>query len=59
MIFMATKKAEKKEFLAKKSSSDKGRVATGIKNFDSLIEGGFEKNSTNEKSNTFSDPDFI
>lgn len=46
--------AEKKEIkskqiiekkLIKKSTNE--RVATGIKNFDSLIEGGFEKKSTN------------
>lgn len=39
--------AKKKEFLVKKLESNGERVATGIKNFDSLIEGGFEKNSTN------------
>jgi len=41
------KKEKKKKQAAKKPVHNQERVATGIKNFDSLIEGGFEKNSTN------------
>jgi len=40
------KKSVKTTKLTKKSKKV-ARVSTGIKNFDSLIEGGFEKNSTN------------
>lgn len=39
------KKGVKKKVIPKKNSTD--RVKTGIPNFDALIEGGFEKNSTN------------
>jgi len=43
---MAIKKVMKKPII-EKSARNGERVETGIKNFDSLIEGGFEKNSTN------------
>lgn len=43
---MAAKK-EIKNQENRKTENNKERVATGIKNFDSLIEGGFERNSTN------------
>jgi len=33
--------------VAKKSSEESGKISLGIENFDSLIGGGFEKNSTN------------
>ena len=49
------KKVIKKEPISKiskisKSTHNQERVRTGIKNFDSLIEGGFEKNSTSTTS---------
>jgi circadian clock protein KaiC len=43
---MVEKKVIKNKQIIKKPSTNE-RVATGIKNFDSLIEDGFEKNSTN------------
>jgi circadian clock protein KaiC len=44
---MIVKKMIKKKVIIKKLVPNRERIATGIKNFDSLIEGGFEKNSTN------------
>ncbi|MDD5192463.1 MAG: ATPase domain-containing protein [Candidatus Nanoarchaeia archaeon] len=44
---MVVKKAAKKKPEVVKSASNEERIATGIKNFDSLVEGGFEKNSIN------------
>ena len=44
---MEIKKSRKNKPVSEKLSCNEERIATGIKNFDSLIEGGFEKNSTN------------
>lgn len=44
---MEIKKSGKNKPVSEKSSNNEERIATGIKNFDSLIEGGFAKNSTN------------
>ncbi|MDP3026969.1 MAG: ATPase domain-containing protein [Nanoarchaeota archaeon] len=44
---MEIKKSGKNKPVSEKSSGNEERIATGIKNFDSLIEGGFAKNSTN------------
>jgi circadian clock protein KaiC len=41
------KKAKKAKKVSRASSSKMERVPTGIPNFDTLIEGGLEKNSTN------------
>jgi len=46
MVFMVVKKEVKNKEIIKKPLKDE-RVSTGIKNFDSLIQEGFEKNSTN------------
>jgi len=44
---MVTKKSGKDKPASENLSDDEERISTGIKNFDSLIEGGFAKNSTN------------
>ena len=44
---MQAKKKETPVKEEKKKENSEERVPTGIKNFDSLIDGGFEKNSTN------------
>src|SRR3989344_1229771 len=44
-LLMKKKKAAKKT--AKRASKADARIKTGIENLDNLVEGGFEKNSTN------------
>src|SRR3989344_8978614 len=44
---MVVKKEIKEKKITRKLSNNQERVATGIKHFDSLIDGGFAKNSTN------------